>query len=476
MRIDQKTMSRFKLFIENFFVYGVGGIISKAVPLLMLPLITRLMPDTYYFGLNDMSTVVISFGTALAVMGMYDAMFRMFFDKEGIEYKKDICSSALSFTLITSLVIFLIMVLFRKSLAEVFFDSPEYTNLLMLSAISVLVGATNTIVAAPTRMNNQRKIFLITNTLSPIISYGISIPLLMKKMYLVALPLSAAISAITIEVIFVLLNRKWFSLKRVNLHYIKQMLAIAIPLVPNFLIYWIFNSSDRLMITKLIGAEYTGIYAIGGKMGQVSQLIYTAFAGGWQYFAFSTMRDKDQVTMTSNIFEYLGVITYACGLLMTAFSDLFFRILFSGSYVQGATVAPYLFISPLLLMLFQVASNQLLVIKKTWPNVLILSGGAILNLVINYILIPRIGIEGAAIGTLLGYSLSVILVVVVLGKMKLLKISLKFLVVTLTAASYFILWRLIFKDNLIISAILALVAIIVFLILYKNDLRKLKKS
>ena len=469
-------MGRFKLFAENFLIYGIGGIISKAVPLVMLPIITRLMPDTYYFGLNDMITVIVSFGTALAVMGMYDAMFRMFFDQEGVEYKKDICSSALSFTLVTSLLIFILMVVLRQPLADLFFDSPEYTNLIMLSAISVLVGATNTIMAAPTRMNNQRKTFLITNTLSPIVSYGIAIPLLMKQMYLIALPLATVISAGTIEVIFAILNRKWFSMRRINGAYIKQMLAIAVPLIPNFLIYWIFNSSDRLMITKLIGAEYTGIYAIGGKIGQVSQLIYTAFAGGWQYFAFSTMKDKDQVEMTSNIFEYLGIITFSCGVLMAALSEPIFRILFSGTYVQGSIVAPYLFISPLLLMLFQVACNQFLVIKKTWPNVLILLSGALLNLGINYFLIPRIGIEGAAIGTLLGYTVSVILVAIVLGRMNLLKVSPRFLLCTIGVSGYFVIWRLFIKDYVSVSVILALALIGCFLLLYKKDLEKLKKE
>ena len=45
-------MSKVKLFIENFLVYGLGGVLSKIVPLIMLPIITRLMPDTFYFGLN----------------------------------------------------------------------------------------------------------------------------------------------------------------------------------------------------------------------------------------------------------------------------------------------------------------------------------------------------------------------------------------------------------------------------------------
>ena len=72
-------MSKIKLFVENFLVYGFGGVISKIVPLIMIPIITRLMPSTEYFGLTDLSVTLVSFCSALAIMGMYDAMYRLFF-------------------------------------------------------------------------------------------------------------------------------------------------------------------------------------------------------------------------------------------------------------------------------------------------------------------------------------------------------------------------------------------------------------
>ena len=63
-------MSKFKLFIENFLVYGLGGIISKLVPPIMVPIVTRIMPTTDYFGLSDLSNTVVQFASALAIMGV----------------------------------------------------------------------------------------------------------------------------------------------------------------------------------------------------------------------------------------------------------------------------------------------------------------------------------------------------------------------------------------------------------------------
>ena len=467
-------MDRFKLFVSNFLIYGLGGVIGKIIPFIMLPIVTRLMPDTSYFGLNDISTIVVSFGSAIAVMGMYDAMFRMFFDSDDIDYKKGICSSALAFTVCTSVVVTLVLILFDNTFAKLFFGDEKYTDLLFLSALSILIGSTNSIVSAPTRITNQRKVYLAGNFLSPLISYSISLPLLLKGWYLIALPLASVLSALTIECVFFILNHKWFSIKRVNWKYIKQMLSIALPLMPNFLIYWLFNSSDKLMIAWMLGNDYAGIYAIGSKVGQLSQLIYTAFAGGWQYFAFSTMRDKDQVEMTSNIFEYLGAITYVSGILMILFCRPIFSLLFTGDYLKGAVVAPYLFLSPLLLMLYQVGCNQFLVIKKTWPNLFILSFGAIVNIVLNYYLIPIMGIQGAAIATLFGYAVSVIICICALEKLKLLKISLRFLIASLDIAMFFVIYEVFgeqLKFHLLIA--LAFVACAGIIFLYLKDIKTL---
>lgn len=165
-------MKKLKLFIENFLIYGLGVIVCKIIPLIMVPIVTRLMPDPGYFGLNDLSKTVTSFGCALAVMGMYDAMYRMFFEKDEVEYKKDVCSNALTFTLGTSFLIFLIMILARNVIARYFFSNPKYSYLVYISAIATLVGATNTIISAPARMQNMSKLFLVTNILSPVLSYA----------------------------------------------------------------------------------------------------------------------------------------------------------------------------------------------------------------------------------------------------------------------------------------------------------------
>lgn len=194
----------------------------------MVPIVTRLMPSSDYYGLSDLSNTVVQFASALAIMGMYDAMYRMFFEKDDEEYKKSVCSTALVFTLFTSLVVFVVLVILKEQIAQWFFSDRKYAYIGYLSAMATLVGATNNIISAPTRMQNKRKIFLITNTVSPLISYGISIPMLLAGYYTIALPLAAVVSGVTMELTFAILNQSWFDPRKFDFSLLKQLLVIAI--------------------------------------------------------------------------------------------------------------------------------------------------------------------------------------------------------------------------------------------------------
>ena len=229
------------------------------------------------------------------------------------------------------------------------------------------------------------------------------------------------------------------------------------------------------MITNLLGVGAAGIYSVGSKLGHASQLIYTAFAGGWQFFAFSTMKEENQVKSNSMIFEYLGVVSFVATSFVCAWSYLIFKILFTEQYMSGYIVAPYLFLAPLLQMLFQVAGNQFLVVKKTWPSVLILLSGAILNVAINYTLIPILGIEGASIATLIGYIVSDIVCMIVLCKMKLMVISRRFIGCAIIMVVFIIMWRLLFVNNTIVSTVMATLVAMIYFLIYRSDVMKLVK-
>lgn len=464
-------MDKKKLLTTNLFVYGLGGVISKIIPLLMVPIITRLLPNSFYFGLNDLSNTIISLFTSLAVMGMYDALFRIFFDKEDIEFKKDVCSTAFIFTIFTSLFVSLILVIFNKQISQLFYTDKEYGNLVILCALTVFIGSTNTIVSAPTRMQNKKWVFLIINTISPIIAYSISIPLIINGYYILAFPISSIISAAIFEFTFFILNKNWFSFKKFNKNYLKDMLKIAIPLIPNFIVYWIFNSCDRVMISNILGPSEDGIYSVAAKISQISNIIYVAFAGGWQYFTFSTMNDKESVKFISKIFELIIIISLSTTLIGTSICKIGTEILFPVEYHSCYVCIPYLYLSPLLLILFQIGSNQLLTKKITWPNLIFLSIGAVVNILLNIFLIPLIGIEGASIATFCGYVLSIILCCIYLLKHNLIIIKFKTICLILLFILLFIIMRSNVFTNYILNIVLAVSYVLIIIFVYRKDIK-----
>lgn len=466
-------MNKVKLFIENFLVYGFSGVIGKLIPLIMLPIITRLLPDSAAFGINDLFSTMVSFFSAIAIFGMYDAMYRMFFEKDSIEYKKEVCSTAGLFVGFSSFVVFVLMLLFRVPLSRLFWGSEQYAFLVLIAALAAMMSAVNAIVSAPTRMQNKRRVFVVTNTIAPVLSYSVAILLLLYGNQLTSLPLAALASGSMMVLIFSVLNRGWFSFQKFSPKLLRQMLVIAVPLMPNFLFYWVFNSCDRLMITNMIGIGESGIYAIGAKLGTASQLIYTAFAGGWQYFSFSTMHEDNQVKNNSLVFEYLGIISFSASMFVFALTEPFYRLLFSADYARGYLVSPYLFLAPLIQMLFQVIGNQFLVIKKTWPSTLILLYGALFNVLLNWFLIPRLGIEGAAIATLSGYTISAVIASVVLLRMRLMVISGRFLLSAAVMVLFILAWRFLLLQTVWMSLVLAIGCCLIFVLLYRKDLLQL---
>ncbi len=466
-------MNKIRLLIENLFIYGLGGIISKLIPVIMIPVITRLMPSSEYIGINDLITVLISFSSAAALLGIYDSMFRLFFDKEDINYKIELCSTAFFITFLSSVVISFLLFLFRNYLSELMFKNSNYEYIITIAAITTFATATNIVIAAPVRMQNNRRLFLLFNTVTPLVAYSVSVPMLLNGFYVLALPLAAMISAIFIEICFFLINKKWFRVSYVKINLIKPLLAIGLPTLPSILVYWVFNSSDRIMIANILDVSEAGIYSIGSKLGLISQLIYIAFSGGWQYFAFSTMKDNDQVESTSRIFECFSILSFISTVFICIFSYSIYNLLFEGVYTTSYIISPYLFLAPMLQMSFQIIGNQFLVIKKTLPSMLILLCGAIINVLLNLILIPLAGIEGAAIATLGGYITSLVLCIAILKKLKLIQLSKRYYLSSFLMIIFIITWRLFFSEKLWLGFCAVTFFLIMIFFIYKQNVKQL---
>lgn len=463
--------SRAKLFIENFLAYGAINALDKIVPIVMLPVITGLLTDTADYGRFEMFNTIVGFGSAFAILGVYDAMFREYFEKDDAHYKSLVTSTALKIVLVSGAASALLLIIFSKYTSTLFLGETQHWNIVVLAALGVFMMALRAIVSAPTRMKNQRKVYIFSGISYSLIYYLTAFGLIKCGMSYMGMIYGNLVASAYILIFFSVLNRHDFSLKFFDNHVMLELLKLGVPLVPVFVIYWAFNSMDKIMISKILGMEEVGIYSIGAKVASVSNFIYMAFAGGWQYFAFSTMRDSDQVKIRTQIFEYLGILSYLAYTFTIVFKELIFNTFFSGDYIKGTDVFPFLFLSPLMLMLFQTAGNQMSILRKTYYSPICLIIGLIINLVFNYILIPIYSIRGAAMATLLGYLTAVTMITIITMTKKMLFCTQRFILATLIISA---LTLFIFLDNsnsqLQLITSFATCAIIV--LLYSKDIKK----
>lgn len=463
-------MNRFKLFIENFLAYGLINILNKIVPLIMLPIVTRMLPNTGDYGRFDLFNMIIDFGSSFAVLGIYDAIFREYFEKDDPQYKMKVTSTGMQIVLLSSFVVMFILIIFNKAFSQIFLGDANSTFIIVTAAIGVFLSANRNIISAPTRMQNRRTIYVVSGLSNSVAYYGLAIFLVYIGLGYQGLIYGNLIASLGILLFFWILNKKEFHFKLFDKEIAKTLLKIGLPLLPVFIIYWAFNSTDKIMITHMLDVAQVGVYSIGARVASISQFIYQAFAGGWQYFAFSTMRDDDQVQLTSKIFEYLGIISFLAFIILIPFNQWIFNLLFTGDYKKGAEVFPYLFLSPLLLMLVQTAGNQFLVIKKSYYMTLALALGVVVNIIMNFFMIRAYGIVGCSLSTLTGYAVSVLMVVIVTSKMKLLKLSNTFKIISILMVG--VVLCLFFKQYLILCTLVFL-CVVAICLGYLKDIKRL---
>lgn len=471
--MDLVKMERKKLLFENILVYGLGGMMGNFIPYAMLPIITRLMRDTQYYGYSDIVITIVSFVSAVMTMGLYDASFRVVFDYDELKGKKGVYNSALILVMLLALTGGAGAILCSDIMAKLLFGSAEFKMLWMIAIATSILRAIANVHNMPLRSQNRKKIYLILNIVQPSLPYLISIPMMIKGEYLYALPIAALGCEFVMCLVYFTINFQWFDLRLGNKENCRSLLKIGVPLMPCFIMYWVFNSCDKLMILKYLGANANGVYAVGSKIGHMSQLIYQAFTSGWQYFAYATMKDVDQIEMLSKIMEILNVISCGAAIIMAMIAESVFQMFFTGDYRNGAVVAPYLFFAPLILMLYQTISSQFMILNKPWVCSCILCVGAVINVFCNIWWIPMFGIEGAALATLIGYIMTLMIAVVVLVKIKKLKLSRKIFYTWGILVLFSIFWRTVCYDYLIAKCILGGMALSIYIILYRHSMKRL---
>ena len=196
---------------------------------------------------------------------------------------------------------------------------------------------------------------------------------------------------------------KSFCIFSLDISKLKSMLTYSIVLIPNTFMWWIMNSSDHVMITNMIGISANGIYAISYKLPTLISTITTIFNQAWTYSAIKEHGSDDEIEFYNIIFKKLICFSMIIGILMLSVIKLFLKIYVTSEYYSAWKYTPFLIIGCVYLTLASFMATSYTIYKDSFGYLFSSTLGAILNIILNFILIPLVDIYGAAIATCFSY-------------------------------------------------------------------------
>lgn len=164
----------------------------------------------------------------------------------------------------------------------------------------------------------------------------------------------------------------------------------------------IFNQNDRIMIQKILGETQVGVYSVAYMLISVLVIIYGALNIAWIPFYFEYKRKNCLLEINQHSKRYINLfLVITLGFL--CLSPEVFKLLAPSEYWSGITLIPIFVLSTWFAFLYLFPVNHEFFYKKTKliPVMTLTAAGT--NIIFNLFLIPRYGILGAALGTLIAH-------------------------------------------------------------------------
>ena len=400
----------FKTFIKDVGIIAFTQILTSLGGFLLLPIITKTL-GSYDYGTWSQISITVYLLSPLALMGLSMGAVRYLSSETDKEKIREGFFSITIFVMFTGFIVSMLVFLLSDLLAATIFKDPNTTDLIKAGSFLILLSAIDQIAIFYFRIFRYIKIF------SYLILFQVFGKLVLIFIFLnMGLGLLGVISAVlVIEILLfiiamsIVISQIGFAIPRFS--YISDYLKYSAPLTPISLIKWITDSSDRYMVGYFLGLSSVGVYSASYAIGNLVNL----FVMPIQMILFPELSklfdngDIDKVkTYLSYSMRYFLFIAIPAVFGLYVLSKPILNILTTSEFASGSIVIPIIALSGLLAGVFQIVINITLIVKKTTFNMYIQIVAALLNIVFNFVLIPSIGILGAAIATLISYILMVI--------------------------------------------------------------------
>ena len=404
-------MVSYQKFARDVGLIGIVQILTNLSNFLLLPIITKTL-GTYDFGLWTQINISVSLIAPLALMGLSMGLVRFLSSEIDKEIIKEAVYSILFFVSMSGLLASFLLYILAEPLATFGFKDPDAAYLIKAGSLLILVNVIEPVSLYYFRVFRQIKKFSYF-TLFEAFGKLFFILVLLKMGYGLLGVIAATLlvqGVITLIAVLIIIAQIGFVIPRFT--YIREYLQFSLPLTPNTLVRWITESSDRYLVTYFLGLNSVGIYSAACSFGSLIQL----FVNPLQLILFpelSKLYDENKMDEVriymSHSLRYFLIISIPAVFGLSAFAKPLLGIFTTEDFLSGWFVIPVIAFSGLLAGIVQIFVNTLLIVKKTKVSTYINFAAAVLNVLFNLLLIPLVGIVGAALSTLFSYFFMAIL-------------------------------------------------------------------
>ena len=387
-----------KNYLDGANLYLFVSIISFIISIIVLPIYTRLMSPEEY----GITIVFVLFGKLVAGFfhfSLHDASYRYYFDyKNQIKIFKTLNFTNFFFVLVSFSICFIIISPLTKYFSSYVFDG-QLTNLVDLSLISGFFDYIflyfMTLLTAQVRANEHSIITLIYYLLNS--GFSIVIMLVFSLTFMGRI-YGIILSQIISIILLIYLCRNLF-LPKISKKYFYKSIRYSFPYYPIMLLGVSQNYLDKTILSSSKGNASLGQYTIGVNFAVILKQVMDAVSKAWNPFFLTKAKENTELSRSSIIekFYLMCVVFMTVGLSITYFAEEAIKILTTKEYHIAIWITPIYIFFYLFAIMGYLTNMQLSIAEKMKYLIPGSVVSASINIILNFTLIPKYGMIGAAI-------------------------------------------------------------------------------
>jgi O-antigen/teichoic acid export membrane protein len=441
------------------------NIVQLVLGVILIPVITKNLGSSLY-GVWSLIGVTISLIVPFSVLSFNTSIVRFLAAEKDINKIREDFYSACILVLTSGSVLSLIMFLLSGIIATYIFKDYGLVTYIRISAVLVLLNSLSQVLLAFFRKGINIGIYTVLSLTLNVITFILTMLFVSRGHSLTGVLTATIISLVAINILALVMILKQIHFQRPRFSNMKSYLKWGIPLTPNPAIMWIITASDRYIISYFLGVSAAGIYNAAYILGSYASLALVPL-GIVLYPMVSKTYDEGNLKECSNYFKYsfkyLMMVSIPSAIGLSVLAKPLLRILTTPEFVSGSPVVALVAFGALLHCFQQICIYVLHLVGKTRLNLRILSTGAILNIIFNVALIPRLGIIGAGIGSLIAYTVLGVMTLLITNKYLKFDLNLFFILKSFVSSSVMALLIWLIKPETILMILFSIaVGIIVY--------------